>query len=292
VKYGFMARHRSVWPIRMMCRMLGVSHGGYCDWCGRGPSQRSRDNDRLTGKIRASFLQSDRTYGAPRVWRDLAEWGERCSENRVARLMRAAHLQARAKRRRLPNDVGVRPEHLIANNLLDRQFAATAPNQRWVADFTYLWTAEGWLYLAAVIDLYSRRVVGWSMSPTMTAQLVIDALMMAIWRRGKPVALLHHSDQGSQYTSEDFQRLLADQGITCSMSRRGDCWDNAAMESFFSTLKIERIHRQRYATRDAMRADVFDYIERFYNPRRRHSTLGQISPIEFETRYAGLAMCP
>jgi putative transposase len=292
VKYGFMARHRAVWPIRMMCRMLGVSHGGFYDWCGRAPSKRSQDNDRLTSRIRASFLQSDRTYGSPRVWLDLVDLGECCSENRVARLMRAAHLQARAKRRGLPSDLGVRPEHLIAANLLDRQFAATAPNQRWVADFTYLWTAEGWLYLAAVLDLYSRRVVGWSMSSSMTAQLVIDALMMAIWRRGKPVALLHHSDQGSQYTSEDFQRLLADQGITCSMSRRGDCWDNAAMESFFSTLKIERIHRKRYATRDEMRADVFDYIERFYNPRRRHSTLGQISPIEFETRYAGLAKCP
>jgi putative transposase len=292
VKYGFMARHRAVWPIRTMCRMLGVSHGGFYDWCGRGPSRRSQNNDRLLAKIRACFLHSDRTYGSPRVWLDLVDLGECCSENRVARLMRAAHLQARAKRRGLPSDLGVRPEHLIAANLLDRQFAATAPNQRWVADFTYLWTAEGWLYLAAVLDLYSRRVVGWSMSPAMTAQLVIDALMMAIWRRGKPVALLHHSDQGSQYTSEDFQRLLADQGITCSMSRRGDCWDNAAMESFFSTLKIERIHRKRYATRDEMRADVFDYIERFYNPRRRHSTLGQISPIEFETRYAGLAKCP
>jgi putative transposase len=189
-------------------------------------------------------------------------------------------------------DTGLRPEHAIAENLLERKFKASAPNQRWVADFTYIWTAEGWLYLAAVIDLYSRRVVGWSMSSTMTAQLVIDALMMAIWRRGKPVALLHHSDQGSQYTSEDSQKQLANQGITCSMSKRGDCWDNAAMESFFSTLKIERIHRKRYATREEVRADVFDYIERFYNPRRRHSTLGQISPMEFEKRFAGLAKCP
>ena len=151
-----------------------------------------------------------------------------------------------------------------------------------VADFTYLWTAEGWLYLAAVLDLYSRRVVGWSMSPAMTAQLVIDALMMAIWRRGKPVALLHHSDQGSQYTSEDFQRLLADQGITCSMSRAGEVWDNSAMESFFSSLKTERTASKVYRTREQARADVFDYIERFYNPTRRHSTLGYVSPIEFE----------
>lgn len=292
MKYGFMARHQSVWPVRAMCRMLEVSHGGFYAWRGRAPSKRCQDNDRLTQRIRSSFTQSDRTYGAPRVWRDLRDLGETCSENRVARLMRLASLQARPKRRRQPSDTGMRPEHVIAENLLDRQFEATAPNQRWVADFTYIWTAEGWLYLAAVIDLYSRRVVGWSMSPTMTAQLVIDALMMAIWRRGKPVALLHHSDQGSQYTSEDFQKLLTDQGITCSMSKRGDCWDNAAMESFFSTLKIERIHRKRYATREEVRADVFDYIERFYNPRRRHSTLGQISPVEFERRSAGLAKCP
>ena len=166
--------------------------------------------------------------------------------------------------------------------MLNREFEARGPNRKWAADFTYLWTAEGWLFLAVVLDLYSRKVVGWSMSPQMTAQLVIDALLMAIWRRGKPMALLHHSDQGSQYTSEDFQRLLASQGVTCSMSRRGDCWDNAAMESFFSTLKRERVYRRQYATRDEARADVFDYIERFYNPRRRHSTLGLVGPDQFE----------
>jgi len=292
VRYGFVARHRSVWPVRTMCRLLDVSPSGFYDWYNRAPSRRGQDNERLTARIRSSFIQSDRTYGSPRVWRDMLDLGERCSENRVARLMRAAHLQARGKRRGTPSDLGVRAEHLIAKNLLDRQFKATAPNQRWIADFTYIWTAEGWLYLAAVIDLFSRRVVGWSMSPTMTAQLVIDALMMALWRRGKPSQLLHHSDQGSQYTSEDFQRLLFDQGITCSMSKRGDCWDNAAMESFFSSLKIERLHRTRYATREEVRSDVFDYIERFYNARRRHSTLGQISPAAFERQQAGLAMCP
>ena len=206
--------------------------------------------------------------------------------------MRLAHLQARAKCRGKPVDLGVRPEHLIAKNLLDRQFEAIAPNQRRVADFTYIWTAEGWLFLAAVIDLFSRGVVGWSMSSTMTAQLVIDALMMALWRRGKPVSLMHHSDQGSQYTSEDFQRLLDDQGITCSMSKRGDCWDNAAMESFFSSLKMERIYRRKYVSREELRADVFDYIEMFYKPRRRHSTLGQISPVEFERRYSVQAKFP
>lgn len=271
---------------------MQVSHSGFYDWVERKPSRREQANRVLKAHIQESFHGSDRPYGSPRVWLDLQDWGHACSENRVARLMQQLGLKARAKRRRQPGDTGVRPEHTIAPNLLERQFVATAPNQRWVSDFTYVWTAEGWLYVAAVIDLYSRRVVGWSMSQNMTAQLVIDALMMAIWRRGKPVSLMHHSDQGSQYASEDFQRLLADQGITCSMSRKGDCWDNAAMESFFSTMKIERMHRKRYKTRDEARADVFDYIERFYNPKRRHSTLNGISPVEFEKRYPDLTVCP
>ena len=172
----------------------------------------------------------------------------------------------------------------IPTNVLDRQFEAPSPNRKWVADFTYVWTAEGWLYVAAVVDLFSRRVVGWSMSAAMTAQLVTDALIMAIRRRGKPNALLHHSDRGSQYSSEQFQRLMADNGVTCSMSRAGNVWDNAAMESFFSSLKTERTARKTYRTRDQAKADVFDYIERFYNPRRRHSTLGYVSPIEFENQ--------
>jgi len=292
VRYGFIARHQSIWPVRTMCRMLEVSHGGFYDWSVRGPSRRSLEQARLTALIRQSFLESDRTYGSPRVWRDLADWGERCGEKRVARLMRCAGLQARAKRRRRPLDEGLRPEHTIAPNVLAREFEAPAANKKWVADFTYVWTAEGWLYVAVVLDLFSRKVVGWSMSSEMTAQLVLDALLMAIWRRGKPIELLHHSDQGSQYTSEDFQRLLDDQGVVCSMSRRGDCWDNAAMESFFSTLKTERLSRKSYTTRDEARADVFDYIERFYNPRRRHSTLGQVSPDQFEKARATLGECP
>lgn len=172
--------------------------------------------------------------------------------------------------------------------MLDRQFTAGRPNQKWVADFTYIWTAEGWLYVAAVIDLFSRRVAGRSMSATMTAQLVTDALIMAIWRRGKPDALLHHSDQSSQYTSKQFQRLMADNGVTCSMSRSGNVWDNAAMESFFSSLKTERVGKKVYRTRAQAKADVFDYIECFYNPTRRHSTLGYLSPVDFE-REAGVA---
>jgi putative transposase len=176
---------------------------------------------------------------------------------------------------------------MIAPNLLDREFAASEPNRKWAADFTYIWTQEGWLYVAVVMDLFSRRIVGWSMSSQMTAQLVTDAMLMAIWRRGPRLALMAHSDQGSQYTSEQFQRLLADHGVICSMSRSGDCWDNAAVESFFSTLKTERTSRKDYANRDAARADVFDYIERFYNLRRRHSTLGYLSPADYE-RAAGM----
>ena len=283
MRFAFIAQHRCAWQTQQMCEALAVSRAGFYEWMGRPESERARANRALMAAIRDSFEQSDRTYGSPRVWRDLIAWGHRCSQNRVARLMLAAGLQARRKRRRLPGDTGVRPEHAIAPNLLDRQFEATAPNQRWVADFTYIWTQEGWLYFAVVLDLFSRRVVGWSMSQDMTAQLVTDALVMAIWRRGRPQELLHHSDQGSQYTSEQFQALLVELGITCSMSRRGDVWDNSAMESFFSSLKTERVSRRIYGTRNEARADLFDYVERFYNPRRRHSTLGFLSPADFES---------
>jgi putative transposase len=281
VKYGFIARHRTIWPTRTMCRVMGVSTSGFYDWYERPPSERERNNARLLTRIRESFESSGQTYGSPRIVHDLHDAGESCSVNRVARLMQGARIKARHKRRRLPGQL-VAVVHSIAPNLLERQFAATGPNQKWAADFTYVWTAEGWLFVAVVLDLYSRRVVGWSMQPTMTAQLVMDALLMAIFRRARPQAVLHHSDQGSQYTSEDFQRLLDAHGIICSMSRRGNCWDNAAMESFFSTLKTERLSRRRYRTRDDLRADVFDYIERFYNPKRRHSTIGYLSPVQFE----------
>jgi putative transposase len=213
----------------------------------------------------------------------LAE-GVSCGLHRIERLMRVHGLKARPRRRRLPPDLGERQASAVAPNVLDRAFAAPAANRRWIADFTYIWTAEGWLYVAAVIDLFSRRVVGWSMSAAMTAELVANALLMAIWRRGRPEALLHHSDRGSQYTSEQFQRLIADHGIVCSMSRAGNVWDNAAMESFFSSLKTERTAYKTYRTRDEAKADVFDYIECFYNPRRRHSTIGYLSPVEFEKR--------
>lgn len=282
MRFAFIAKHREVWQTRRMCQTLEVSRGGFYEWMSRPESARDQANRQLVVHIRTSFEQSDRTYGSRRVWRDLRAWGHECGWHRVARLMAREGLKARSQRRRLPMDGGVRPENAIAPNLLDRQFEATAPNQRWVADFTYIWTDEGWMYAAMVLDLYSRRIVGWAMNSSMTAQLVTDALLMALWRRGKPQQLLHHSDQGSQYQSEQFQRLLTDQGITCSMSRQGDVWDNSAMESFFSSLKTERVNGKQYRTRDEAKADVFDYIERFYNPRRRHSTIGYMSPVEFE----------
>ncbi len=282
MRFAFIAKHRGIWPAEWLCEALGVSRGGFYAWLTRPPSIRTRSDERLSAKVRNSFLDSDRTYGARRVWRDILAEGIACGLHRIERLMRSQALRARPKRRRLPSDTGERSMSPMPPNVLDRQFEAPGPNRKWVADFTYIWTAEGWLYVAAVIDLFSRRVVGWSMNAAMTAQLVTDALIMAIWRRGKPDALLHHSDRGSQYTSEQFQRLMADHGVTCSMSRAGNVWDNAAMESFFSSLKTERTARKMYRTRDQAKADVFDYIERFYNPKRRHSTLGYVSPIEFE----------
>ncbi len=286
MRFAFIAKHRGIWPVAWMCGALGVSRSGFHAWLTRAPSQRARDDEVIGARVRASHVGSYRTYGARRVWHDLLAEGISCGLHRVERLMQAQGLRARPRRRGLPKDQGERS--VIAGNVLDRQFTADRPNQKWVADFTYIWTAEGWLYVAAVIDLFSRRVVGWSMSGTMTAQLVTDALIMAIWRRGKPDALLHHSDQGSQYTSEQFQRLMADNGVTCSMSRSGNVWDNAAMESFFSSLKTERIGKKVYRTRAPAKADVFDYIECFYNPTRRHSTPGYLSPIDFE-REAGVA---
>lgn len=282
MKFGFVTKHRGAWTVQQLCEALGVSRSGYYGWLLRPRSQRERDDEAIGTQVRQSFLGSDRTYGARRVWHDVLEAGHRCGLHRIERLMRAQALRARPRRRRLPIDTGQRLSAAIAPNVLDRQFQASSPNQKWVADFTYLWTAEGWLYVAVVLDLYSRRAVGWSMQSEMTSQLVIDALMMAVWRRGKPDALLHHSDRGSQYTSDAFQRLLGDLGVTCSMSRSGNVWDNSAMESFFSSLKTERTARKVYRSRSDAKADVFDYIERFYNPTRRHSTLGYISPIQYE----------
>jgi putative transposase len=281
MRFAFIAKHRGVWTVQWLCEALGVSRSGFHAWLARPASARARSDATLGAKVQASFIASGRTYGARRVWHDLLADGITCGLHRIERLMREQALRARPRRQKRPGDSAGQLQ-TIAANVLNRQFAASAPNQKWIADFTYIWTGEGWLYVAAVIDLFSRRVVGWSMQATMTAQLVTDALMMAIWRRGKPDALLHHSDRGSQYSSQPFQKLTADHGITCSMSRSGNVWDNAAMESFFSSLKAERTRHKMYRTRDEARADVFDYIERFYNPQRRHSTIGYVSPMEFE----------
>ena len=216
MKFVFIAKHRNIWPVAWLCDAMGVSRSGFHAWLNRSPSARSRSDETVGQQVKASFIASDRTYGARRVWRDLLAEGIECGLHRIERLMRLQALRARPRRRRLPKDEGDRQVATVPSNLLDRQFEAQRPNQKWIADFTYIWTDEGWLYVSAVIDLFSRRVVGWSMSAGMTAQLVADALLMAVWRRGKPNKLLHHSDQGSQYTSEQFQRLMADSGIVCS----------------------------------------------------------------------------
>ena len=250
VKFGFVAKHRGIWPVDWLCEALGVSRSGFYAWLTRPRSSAPRAMKSFGAKVRASFLRSDRTYGARRVWHDLLAAGivvrsasDRAPDAAAGSESASATASPAARSGRAAGDA-------VAPNVLDRRFEAPAPNRKWMADFTYIWTAEGWLYVAAVIDLFSRRVVGWSMSAAMTAQLVTDALVMAIWRRGKPEALLHHSDRGSQYTSEQFQRLMAEHGVVCSMSRSGNVWDNAAMESFFSSLKTERTARKIYRTRD------------------------------------------
>jgi putative transposase len=221
MRFRFVAKHRGVWPVTWICEVLDVSPSGFYSWLRRPPSARACYDEALMTDIRRSFADSAGTYGLRRVWPDLQDWGHVVGRERVARLMRRLRLVAQPKKRRRPVDQGERRESAIAPNTLAREFTATAPDQKWVADFTQIWTRQGWLYVAAVLDLYSRRIVGWSMKARMTADLVTDALVMAIWRRRPAAGLLHHSDQGSQYTSEQFQRLLAQHGIDCSMSRRG-----------------------------------------------------------------------
>src|SRR3981081_3152998 len=273
MKFGFGAKHRRIWPAEWLCGALGVSRGGFYAWLTRPRSQRSRRDEDVGAKVRASFLASDRTYGARRVWHDLLAEGVRCGLHRIERLMRQQALKARARRGGLPPDPGERQVAAVAPNVLDRSFEAPAPNRKWIADFTYVWTAEGWLYVAAVVDLFSRRGGGWAVNAAVTGERGAGALVVAIWRRGNPDALLHHSDRGSQYTSEPFQRLMADHGVVCSMSRSGNVWDKAAMERFFSSLKNARTARKMYRTRNDAKADVFDYIERFYNRASEHPSV-------------------
>jgi putative transposase len=286
VKYACIDRCRGRYSIHMMCRLLRVSRSGYYAARSRPESARSRQDRELMSEIRRVHSASQGVYGSPRIVSELAAEGHQVGRHKVARLMRLARLRGCPKRRfRVTTQRD--PSHAVAKNLLKQNFSADAPNQRWVADITYISTHEGWLYLAVVMDLYSRRIVGWSMSRWISRRIVVDALRMAVDARQPEVSLIHHSDRGSQYTSDDFRDELAKHGIECSMSGTGNCYDNAVAESFFGLLKRERVNRTRYRTRDEARADVFDYIEVFYNRKRRHGYLGNISPVDFEERSAG-----
>jgi len=279
-----MQQHKTEFPISVMCEVLSVSRSGYYAWLKNPESKRKQSNSKLREKIRTIHRDSGEAYGSPRVYQALKEQGETCSENRVARLMREDGLRAKTKRR---FKATTNSEHNlpVAPNLLDRNFSPEAPNQVYAGDITYIWTAEGWLYLAVVIDLFSRSVVGWAMNKQITRQLVMNALTMAVQRRRPPSGVVFHSDRGSQYASGDFQKLLTKHGMRCSMSRKGNCWDNAPVESFFGSLKQELVFHQKYPTRFHARQSLFEYIERFYNRRRLHSTLGYKSPADYEATY-------
>lgn len=261
-------RCRETYPVNMMCRLLKVSSSGYYDWRHRPPSRMALDNQRLLKKVTALHEESDGVHGSPRIWDDLRYDGETCSLNRVARLMRENDIQgipaARKWRKRQSTQ---RPDHV--KNHLERDFTSDESGTKWVTDITYIRTGEGWLYLTVVVDLFCGQVVGWSMSHRMDRQLVIQAVLMALWQKKNKVPVVLHSDRGSQFTSHEYQQFLAGHDITCSMSAVGSCYDNAAAESFFGLLKRERVNRRRYVTRAEARADVFEYIEVFYNPRKR-----------------------
>lgn len=279
-----MRAHAAEFRLRTMCRVLRVHASGYYVWLREPRSARAREDQRLLGMIKQSWLEASCVYGYRKVTRDLRDLGERVSRHRVARLMRREGLRAQVGSGRRPGHHGGKPA-TVAPNHLNRQFAVPAPNTHWVTDITYIRTHEGWLYLAVVLDLYSRQVVGWAMRPRMHADLVLQALLAAVWRRKPKSGLMLHSDQGSQFTGEDWQTFLADHGIICSMSRRGNCHDNAVAESFFHLLKSERIRRRTYATRTEASSDVFDYIEMFYNPKRQHGYNNGLSPVEFEKQF-------
>ena len=279
--FRFIEDNRSRWPVRLLCATLEVSAAGYYAWRDRPTSPRQQRRDTLLGEIAAIHEQAKARYGSPRVHAELLARGHGCCVNTVAQLMRQAGIKAKTARK-FCHTTDSNHSRPVADNVLDRQFDPAAPNEVWVADITYIPTREGWLYLAVVEDLYSRMVVGWSMDATMTSRLVVDALEMAVQRRLPGTELVAHSDRGSQYASEHYQQLLGKHGIECSMSDVGQCWDNAPMESFFASLKKELTHHEDYATRAEARASIFEYIEMFYNRQRRHSTLGYVSPAEFE----------
>jgi transposase InsO family protein len=279
-------RRRQEFPVTLMCQMLDVSRSGYYAWRGRPASQRESRRVELMAQIRAAHEHSRGTYGSPRVTVELKSSGVSVCENTVAKYMRQARVRVTPRRRFVPRTTDPAHPHPIAANVLDRDFAAADPNRKWACDLTYVWTDEGWLYLSVVIDLFSRRVVGWSMNDDLKAQGVAEALSMAVARR-KPTpdtGLLHHSDRGVQYACELYRSVLEEHGITASMSRPGNCYDNAVAESFFGTLKTELVHRTRYRTRAEARASVFEWIECWYNRKRRHSSLSYLSPEAFEAR--------
>jgi len=282
VRYAFIDRYRHLYPVLVMCDVLEVSSSGYYAWRGRPESRRSREDRELKVIIRFIFEGSRQTYGSPRVLDELRDQGIRCGRKRVARLMKEDQLTPK-KARRFRRTTIAEPDHPKAPNVLGREFSVDAPDTAWVGDITYLWTQEGWLYLAVLLDLFSRRVVGWSVRPHLGQELAIAALDRALYERDVPEGLLHHSDRGCQYTSNDYQNRLKGNHLTASMSGKGDCWDNAVAESFFATLKVEL--GDSFSSRQAAHNALFDYIEVFYNRKRRHTSIGSISPVEAEARF-------
>jgi transposase InsO family protein len=285
MRYQFIEQQKKAWPVTLMCAVLEVSKTGYYDWRQRTPGPRALSNQHLDCHIQAVFTRHKARYGAPRITDEINGEGISCSKNRVARRLQVLELKAcQARKFKVTTD----SEHdkPVAANLLQQDFTAEQPNQKWVTDITYIWTREGWLYLAVVMDLYSRAIIGWSMSRRMTQQLVCDALTMALFRRGFPKGVIIHSDRGSQYCAKRYQRLITSNGLLCSMSRKGCCYDNAAMESFFHSLKVELVHRESYTTRVVARQSIFEYIEIYYNRQRRHSAIGNQIPMMFELKKA------
>ena len=281
MKYAFIKAHRDEFSVRAMCRVLKVHTSGFYAWLKNGLSRQAKRRRRLTGLIKQSWLESGCVYGYRKIHHDLLSLGEPCAANTVAKLMQSEGLRAQVGYKRRPGKYGTKPA-VVAANRLQQNFNVSAPDTVWVTDITYIRTHEGWLYLAAVIDLYSRKVVGWSMHSRMQTSLALNALLMAVWRRKPTEKVIIHSDQGSQFTSHEWREFLNDHNLEASMSRRGNCYDNAVAESFFHLLKTERIRRKTYKTRQEARQDVFDYIEIFYNPKRRHANNGMLSPVEFE----------
>ncbi|MGP1693406.1 MAG: IS3 family transposase [Giesbergeria sp.] len=285
VRYAFIKRHEREHSVRRMCKVLRLHPSGYYAWKAAPVSPRAQDDQRLLGLLKHAWLESGGVYGYRKLTLDMRDLGERCGKHRVARLLRIEGLRSQTGYRRRPGMRGGKPA-VVAPNHLQRQFIVAKPNQAWVTDITYIRTHEGWLYLAVVVDLFSRQVVGWSMGSRIDTSLVLDALLMALWRRRPKEPVTVHSDQGTQFTSHDWQDFLRDHNLVSSMSRRGNCHDNAVAESFFQLLKRERVRRQIYPSRDDAKADVFNYIEMFYNSKRRHGTAGGTSPVEFEQRHS------